>query len=110
MPWLRDRLVSDSKSGCYGEVGCHGTHGYQNCHHGMSHMENGGLGRETGQSVFGQFYDSPHGRVEMFTVKDYCEMDEHNIFYFKKEYIVLFGIPISQKCLTVNFLLLCHAW
>ena len=25
-------------------------------------MENGGLGRETGQSVFGQFYDSPHGR------------------------------------------------
>ena len=32
----RDRTVSDRKSGCYGEVGCHGTHGYQNCRHGMS--------------------------------------------------------------------------
>ena len=60
-------------------------------------------------SVFGQFYDSPHGRVEIFTVKHYCEMNEHNIFYFKMEYIMLFGTPISQKCLTVNFLLLCHA-
>ena len=50
-------------------------------------MENGGLGRETGQSVFGQFYDRPHGmrRVETFTVKHYCEIDEHNIFYFKTE-------------------------
>ena len=53
-----------------------------------------------------------HGRVETFTVKHYVEMGEHNIFYFKMEYIVLFGTPISQKCLTctVNFLLLCHAW
>ena len=83
---------------------------YTWCCCGLCHMENGGLGRETGQSVFGQFYDSPHGRVEMFTVKHYCEMDEHYIFYFKTEYIVLFGTPISQKCLTVNFLLLCHAW
>ena len=47
---------------------------------------------------------------ETFTVKHYCEMDEHNIFYFKTKYTVLFGTPISQKCLTVNFLLLCHAW
>ena len=63
-------------------------------------MENGG------QSVFGQFYDSPHGRVETFIVKHmhYCEMGEHNIFYFKMEYIVLFGTPISQKCLTVTSL------
>ena len=29
MPWLRDKLVSDRKSGCYGEVGYHGTHGHQ---------------------------------------------------------------------------------
>ena len=96
MPWLRDRLVSDRKSGCW-EEGCHGTHGYQNCCCGLCHMENGGLGRETGQSVFGQFYDSPHGRVEAFTVKHYCEMGEHNIFYFKTKYIVLFGTPISPS-------------
>ena len=76
------------------------THGHQNCCHDLCHMENGELGRETGQSVFGQFHDSPHDRVEMLTVKHYCEMDEHNIFFFKTEYIVLFGIPISQKCLT----------
>ena len=25
MPWFRDKLVSDRKSGCYGEVGYHGT-------------------------------------------------------------------------------------
>ena len=57
MPWLRDRLVSDRKSGCYGEVGCHGTHGYRNCRHGMSHMENHveGLTEKHIRSVIGQF-------------------------------------------------------
>ena len=49
MPWLRDRLVSDRKSACYGEVCCHGTHGHQNCCLGLNHTESGGLDRETGQ-------------------------------------------------------------
>ena len=73
-------------------------------------MENGGLDRETHQECHWTVYDSHHAwqRSKKFTVKHYCEMDEHNIFYFKVEYIVLFGIAISQKCLTVN-LLLCHA-
>ena len=30
MPWLRDKLVFRQKSGCYGEVGYHSTHGHQN--------------------------------------------------------------------------------
>ena len=28
MSWLRDKLVSDRKSVCYGEVGYYGTHGH----------------------------------------------------------------------------------
>ena len=76
MPWFRDRLVSDRKSGCYGEVGCHGTHGYQNCRHGMSHMENGGLDRETHQECHWTVYDGHHAwqRSKEFTVKHFCEM------------------------------------
>ena len=76
MPWLRDRLVSDRKSDCYGEVGCHGTHGYQNCRHGMSHMENGGLDRETHQECHWTVYYSRYAwqRSKKFTVKHFCEM------------------------------------
>ena len=49
MPWLRDRLVSDRKSDCYGEVSYYCTHGHQNYCHGLNHMENRGLNRERGQ-------------------------------------------------------------
>ena len=40
------------------------TYGHQNCCCGLCHMENGGLGRETDQSVFGQFYDSPMAELK----------------------------------------------
>ena len=54
MPWLslRGRLVSDRKSDSQEEVGCHGTHGHQNCCHGLNHVGNGGVDRERGQECF----------------------------------------------------------
>ena len=78
MPWLRGRLVSDRKSDCQGEVGCHGTHEHQNCYHGLNHVESRGLDREEVGSVFGELYDSHNDRVKKLTVKHFCEMGEYN--------------------------------
>ena len=68
MPWLRDKLVFRQKSGCYGEVGYHVTHGHQNYCLGLNHMGNGGLTEKQVKSVFGQFMTvTLHGRGKKFT-------------------------------------------
>ena len=55
MLWFRDKLVSDRKSGCYGEVGYHGHQDYCLC---LNHVENGWLDRVTGQECLWPVYDS----------------------------------------------------
>ena len=66
MPWLRDKLVFRQKSGCYGEVGYHGTHGHQNYCLDIWAME--GLTEKQVKSVFGQFMTvTLHGRGKKFT-------------------------------------------
>ena len=95
MPWLRGRLVPDRKSDCYGEVGYHGTHGHQNCCHGLNHMENGGLNRERGQGVS---HDSHNDRVKKLTVKHFCEMGEYKYSIFQYNMLCYLACtPITQN-------------
>ena len=82
MPWLRDRLVSDRKSGCYGDMDIKIA----------IMMENGGLDRETHQKCHWKVYDSHHAwqRSKKFTVKHFCEMGvPKSTIYSILKYIVL---------------------
>ena len=70
-------IVSDRKSDCQGKVGCHGTHGNQNCCHGLNHVENGGFNRERlGVSLVSCMTVTM--TVKKLTVKHFCEMGEYN--------------------------------
>ena len=78
MPWLRGRLVSDRKSDCQGEVGCHGTHGHQNCCHGWNHVENGGLDRERSGVSLVSCMTVTMTELNSLLSSIFCEMGEYN--------------------------------